>query len=203
MVDTRRLEEYIEEYRQERIAKGLPLKGPDKFVSVPLSAVLAERIRPLERVAVKFLKLLGDGVFHRIDAERLEKFRVEAELLCYSKSLHGFFVGFGAGGIISLIDQVRKAIDENNTELLNITHMLGNGYLFLKWLRETNIRCAYGDHCRDDEDDLDRLYGGFESANDQFTAFFGEVKRLRDDSEALEKELASAKAHYESIKHLI
>lgn len=190
-VDTRSLDEYVEGLRRDRIARGLPPERPEDFVDIPLSVILADRLRPLERIVIRFLTLLADGVYPRIETANLEKYREDARLLSFSKSLHGSIVALGAKGVIGIIESVSKAVDSGMEDTLDAAALVRKGHVFLTFLRKDGIKTAYH-HM---ELDLPE--------NEKYIAFVEVVHKLRTDPEALEAEMAAAKEHYESIKHLI
>ncbi|GGA06415.1 hypothetical protein GCM10008018_60340 [Paenibacillus marchantiophytorum] len=162
-----------ERVRQIRTERGQLPEPPDDFVSVPLSIVLTERLKPFEQIAIKYAGIIAEGHLISIDMSKLVEYRKTAALLYMS-------VGFETGMYASMVDMILREMDRVNSALesgnTDDTHA-GEVLRFLHFAIE--------------------MMRGHSSVAD------AESKRLKEDAEVLETELSAAWAHYETIKHEI
>ncbi|MGF7033748.1 hypothetical protein J2T17_004696 [Paenibacillus mucilaginosus] len=165
---------FNEELRQDRIERGLPSERPADFVGIPLSIVIADRLKPFLPIAVRYAAILAEGTLYRMDPTKLEGYRRDAELLCKSTGLWSGFVGGGYRAILQVIDKVNEADQELPADALRQLHY--------------NIELARG-NARSDADGSKEV--------------LAEVERLMNDPAAFQAEYSAALAHYESIKHLL
>lgn len=115
-----------ERLRQIRIEQG---RNPDpeprpKVVDIPLSRALVDRLQPFKVIAVKYAGVLSSGQVTRIDVSKLVKYEEAAKVLHYSK---GFWCGIhalGAESFLQIINRVNEAIDNGNTDELDINGLM-------------------------------------------------------------------------------
>ncbi|MDO3681697.1 hypothetical protein [Paenibacillus ehimensis] len=171
-----------ERLRELRIEQGKPPEAPPNFVPVPLSIVLAERVRSFIPIAIKYASLLAGGTLHRVDTSKFEHYRRDAELLCRSTGLWCSLVGGGVYAIIRVMDDVNAIIDAGEEENAHIPGLLRRFHFALELARH---------------DVQHDMWDGYESEASLTRA---EVERLKNDPAAFQAAYDEALAHYEAIK---
>ncbi|MGP4080981.1 hypothetical protein ACTWQL_13800 [Pseudalkalibacillus sp. R45] len=101
----------------EQLKRDHPSEPPAPFVPIPLSLHIRERVAPFKKIAVKYASLLmNSGELQPIDVGKLAGYREYGELLHRSLGTGSMAIGTGVLGIISSMDRVNEAI-ENEREL--------------------------------------------------------------------------------------
>lgn len=199
MIDYENLQEKIEEYaeqlRADRIARGLPPEPPEDFVSLPLGIILAERLKPFLRIAAQYASVIAVGRLVRVDTSKLEDYRETAKLagMCC-----GFSVSLIAACVtdfLRMMDKVNSAIDEGRESDIETEDVLRDLHFDLEWMQKDPWYDARHPHESISASQFD--YYGYEKK------IRAEVERLKSDPEALQAELDAAWRHYRAIEHLI
>jgi len=181
------IEDLKERIRQHRIERGLPLEPPEKFVPVPLSIILAERVQPFISIAVKYASILADGTLYRVDTSKLDHYRRDAELLSMSKGLWCSLVGGGVRGAIRIMEQVNGILDAGEEENAHIPDLLRNIHFALAWSRQDIENDLWDTRCD--------LHPNEQERNNQ-----SEIDRLKNDPGTFQAEYDAAMAQYKAIK---
>ncbi|NQX61814.1 hypothetical protein [Paenibacillus qinlingensis] len=187
----KRTEELRERLTKARLENGQSAEPPEDFVPLPLSIILAERLKPFEPIAIKYAGIIAEGRLISIDMSKLVEYRKTAELLRMSV---GFETGLYAGmvnRILRQMDEVNSAIESGNIEAIHVGEVLRLLHFSIKMMRG--------------HDPIDDAYNSTinVSYSNQITLAEAEIERLKADTEAFEAELTAAWAHYETIKHEI
>ncbi|MGC4378314.1 hypothetical protein WD019_15510 [Fictibacillus sp. Mic-4] len=178
--------EYKEKIRQDRLNRGLPEKTPEDFVPIPLSVVLVERLKPFEKIVIRYAKLLMDsGELIPIDTKKLDKYRRIGELLSMSKGLFSSVTGAMVIDILRYMDKVNQALLQH-VPTIDPDHVATHLYLSLQLFGSD----SFYDSGRDDYRELERAYRN-------------EYNRLKTDPIRFIMETKRYRRQYESIKHLI
>jgi hypothetical protein len=178
--DEHELDEWYEQMRQERVAKGLPPDPPEAFVPMPLTCVLLERIWPLREIVIKYALLVHQSKkVLPIDAGELRR-KYEKDLLLLGQSV-GMISGMTGTLLRQAIDEIEIAQQESSAE---VAEGLAKS-LYVKLEISVSVP-SLGDLNIE------------ESVEDR-----AEYKRLKSDEALIQSELDKYFAEYESIRYLI
>jgi hypothetical protein len=193
--ELKRLEQEHEEYRRERVAKGLPPDPPEPFVPVAVALLLCQRVEPVFRFVAKYAKLTLDSrQLLPVDVSQFDKYRRDLILLRHSKGFTTGFWGVGLLKCIELMDRVTTAVNKGETETLDPFLVAKDIYA---WIQLMGDKVPVMDSTFDSMSALDYREEEKERAETR-----AELERLRTDEAVFEAEVDALWQHYESIKHL-
>lgn len=185
------IDELSERVRQARIEKGLPPEPPEDFIEPPLSIILAEQLKPFLPIWTQYTSIIASGRFIPIDMSKLDRFREPAELLKKAKGRDCATMAVSVIGAMKTMEKVNETIAENTTDELDSSEIMRRLHGFIRLF---NVSDPW-------DDAYDCLSDVRYDA--QVNPIKAEYNRLKSDEEYFEYKLAKARAHYESIKHLI
>ncbi|CDN43477.1 hypothetical protein [Paenibacillus sp. P22] len=176
-----------ERLRQHRIESG---RNPDppprpKFVDVPLSIAMVERLKPFRQIAVKYAAIIADGRAVRVDTDKFAEYERLSELLCFSKGFWSTTMGGFVRNIKNVMNKVNNAIDEDSLEDFDL----------LAEARKLAIMFRIFDDIRVRDHDGYAYY-----AENRDILRFDETNRMCSDEEAYQAAFDEAWAHYQTIK---
>ncbi|MED4918676.1 hypothetical protein [Geobacillus thermodenitrificans] len=193
--DIKKLDQEIEAYRRERVAKGLPPDPPEPFLPIAHAILLCERVEPVFRFLIKYAKLTFDSnQLIPFDVSPFEKYERDLILLRHSK---GFITGFWGAGLLQCIDLIKRVtetVNKGETEAFDPFIVARNIYA---WIELMGGKVPVIDTSSELELNLD--YKAEEKERAETRA---ELERLRADEAAFAAEVEEYWRHYESIKHL-
>ncbi|GCD81928.1 hypothetical protein PTHTG4_09900 [Parageobacillus thermoglucosidasius] len=193
--ELKRLEQECEEYRRERVAKGLPPDPPEPFVPVAHAILLCERVEPVFRFLIKYAKLTFDAnQLIPFDVSQFDKYERDLILLRHSK---GFLTGFWGKGILQCIDLIKRvteAVNKGETEAFD--PFIVAKFIY-EWIELMGGKVPVIDTSFELELSLD-----YEAEEKEQTETRAELERLRADEAAFAAEVEEYWRYYESIKHL-
>jgi hypothetical protein len=193
--ELKRLEQEHEEYRRERVAKGLPPDPPEPFVPVAHAILLCERVEPVFRFLIKYAKLtLDSGRLIPFDVSPFEKYQRDLILLRHSKGFITRFWGAGLLQCIDLIKRITEAVNKGETEAFDPFIVARNIYA---WLQLMGEKVPVIDASSESVLSLD-----YKAEENERAETRAELERLRADEAAFAAEVEEYWRHYESIKHL-
>jgi hypothetical protein len=171
-----------EETRLDRISRGLPPEEPDDFVELPLSMVLAERLKQFMPIAIQYTKVVSSGEFPKVDTSRFETYVEYARLLNKSKGYNCRLISSGVLAFIKEMDRINNVTcdEEENEDILRDLHF------FITSLIDNDPW----------DDTHDYLNGKRIDVREEY-------RSLVNNEALFNLELKKAQDHYESIKHLI
>ncbi|MNV42229.1 hypothetical protein D3C71_1338980 [compost metagenome] len=174
------LADLTERLRQIRIEKGLPPDAPkrERFVDIPLSLALVERLERFEVIAIKYTSLMAQGHAQKIDVSKLEEYAEAAKLLDRSKGFFFSIVGLGVRGVLDKMQHVNKSLEED-PDSLDTNDCMRRLHWAIELLRDRN------DGTRQDTYDYRNEHG----VNPKV-----EAERLLSDPAALRAEIEAALA---------
>lgn len=177
-----------QEIREWRISVG---KSPESsenesFLKVPLSILLISRIQPFKAIAVRYAAIIAQGVPVPINIANLEEYRKHFRLLSHSKGLFCGLVGAGGLGVIRIMEDVNRAIEEGTADGLNLADSMRRLHFCIELLNlETD--CDQYDHLSD------------MSPHEQRVVNYEEKQRLEADPVALQSEIDAAWAYFMEV----
>ncbi|MHA7964968.1 hypothetical protein ACX93W_12565 [Paenibacillus sp. CAU 1782] len=185
-MDFQRLIDSIEEIKAKARA-GLPAEPerPAPFVDIPLSIVIAERLRPFIRIAVKYLAILAEGTVYRIDTDKLAQYREYAELLAHSTGSNCSLAAAGVRGLLRIMDDMNAQADVTEAD---ISRAIRASTLYIRFARFNTS----SDMSPQDTDYLTR--------ERMIAEHRAEVARLRSDSAAFQGAYDEVCTKYDEIK---
>jgi hypothetical protein len=165
----------------------VPPEEPDRFVEIPLSIVLAKRVKAFIPIAVKYLSVLAEGTVYQIDTAKFAQYREYSELLHMSKGTWCCIVGGGVHGILRIMDGVNAA---DSVDYVDVSGLVRRGLFSIELLRKDIHFDKWDDHSDVRPHVQQRLVNE-------------EVARLESDPDAYQAEYDAARTQYETIRHLI
>lgn len=186
----RKIEEQIEEVREERVANGLPPDPPPRFVPLPMAWTLFHRLEPLIQYAIKYARLC-DGANEIID--------ISDEQMAWIKS-HEMDVIF-INNARQDLGLIAIGIDGIYSNLMRYSEKETAGELLRDLVRYiTFTRPNYGDMHR--IDDILYDHNATDKENRQtYWKVNAEIERLKDE-EYFNEEYRKLVDHYNSVTHL-
>ncbi|MEH7119081.1 hypothetical protein V7128_16945 [Neobacillus vireti] len=186
MSDILKMKKEIEEWKAERVAKGLPASPPKEFVPPEVGYILFERCKPLFDVLVKYAKLCGDAqAVLPIDDSKFAQY--ESDLALIGESIGGGGMAFSTGlkGAINTIKKHGDYTPDKYVRLLLQCLQIA-GLEVKKGLDE--FAYDYKLESSDREYYMKKVYANYEQYKSDEALFNAELERLKE--------------HYKSIKHL-
>jgi hypothetical protein len=188
--DIELLRKKSEEKKRERVAMGLLAEPPEDFLPLPISGVLADRIKSVCPFIAKYAKLvLESGQLLPVSVEKLEGAKEYADILRRSTGMFLGIVGMAVYGAIREIEQINESLENGQEYEKSAGKAAADLYLFLKLAG--HCKHAFNSDIYDEIEDRSQLY-----------VYYAEYKRLKSDDKLFEAELAKHQEHYTSIKHL-
>ncbi|GAB6927110.1 hypothetical protein JCM10914A_10930 [Paenibacillus sp. JCM 10914] len=179
-----RIDELTERLRQIRIEKGLPpvpLPRP-QIVEFPLTAAIARRLGPFKAIAIKLASIVAQDQLTGIDVNKLERYREYERLLYYSHGKWGAFYATGIRLVLSEINTINKAIEEDQTDYFDFNRAMRILHFALSTFLDNDYKIGW---------DMFDAYGGY---TEGLRAAEAEMKRLIADDEAFQAAIHDAMA---------
>jgi hypothetical protein len=185
--DIAKMRREIEDWRANRVARGLPPSPPENFVPCEVGYLLMERHKHLFDFFVKYTTLCNDANEKiPLDVSKFDQYEVDLRLL--DETIGGEVLAAFSTGISCAIGTVKRADDLSTIEYIRRL------YSSLK-LAKLGKNTLFGEVVYD-----------FKLNSTENNALFQQVsesyKLYKSDDVLFEAELARLRAHYESIKHL-
>ncbi len=182
------LDGWAEQVRQDRIERGLPADPPADFVDIPLSIVIAGRLRPFLRIAVKYLAVLAEGTVYRVDTDKLAQYQEYAELLAKSIGSHCGAIGGNVKALLSIMNKLSAMEDVTEADIQRAVYY---GSIYAK---QAATDATY---------DVFPIEGDYLVRKRIVDERRAEVARLRADDSAFQAAYDEARVKYDEIKHLL
>ncbi|WP_332629213.1 hypothetical protein [Halalkalibacter flavus] len=195
--DWQKLEREVKEWEEvglpalqaERIAKGKPTNPPAPFLPLPVAIALYEnRLKDIKAFIIKYTALVRQSErFIEIDTSKFDDYISDCLLLAETNS-PGFNSRLCGAVMKDALNHIRKAsIGEYEYNVIEFSRRL---FLSIELLR-----------CKPSSSDAyDYKANDIARNKEEIREVRLEVKRLLDNPEELEKEIAKWRQHYEKIK---